>query len=399
MNLRRGTAVCRFLCLAATLSASRAGAQAPPQFPPITDRNFTIDVHEGVIFGSPRLVAMGGAAFAVGEGATGLFTNAAAGAVRPTKPTDKIEWSAFFNSYVPASGVDFNNNGDASNEYRRSAVYAPGLIFQIGAWGMALNVGYVRYEIAPEAGGGLGTRSIVPHLSVARYIETLSLTVGAGIRGALLNVYTREGSNGLFTNAGASGELGTVWQPRSVNLRLALAGALPVYTGTIQSTCDPLNCFGYILPEAAAAPWVLVVGSAYRISRSRWNQKVDTAFRDEYQVTLGFDLMFVGALDNAYSLEEFAAKRLQPSGRDATVSPHAGAEIEVIPGWLRLRGGSYFEPSRYPDVDGRWHGTAGTEVRLFGFKLGGTERRVSIQLAGDFAPRYHNVGASIGFWN
>jgi len=258
---------------------------------------------------------MGGATFAIGEGATGLFTNPAAAAVRPTKPSDRIEWNAFFNSYVPASGVDFNNNGDPTNQYRSAAVYAPGLIFQVGAWGVALNAGYSRYEVAPQAGGGLGVRSIVPHLSVARHFEAPALTVGVGVRGALLNVYTREGSNGLFTNAGASAELGTVWQPPSANLRFALAGALPVYTGTIQSGCDPLDCFGYILPSGAAAPWILVLGSGYRIGRSPWNQKIETAFRDERAVTLGLDLIIIGALSNTYSIEEFAAKRLQPSGR------------------------------------------------------------------------------------
>jgi hypothetical protein len=128
------------------------------------------------------------------------------------------------------------------------------------------------------------------------------------------------------------------------------------------------------------------------------NQTIDGQFRDEYQLTLGLDLMVVGALANAYSIEEFAAKRLQPSGAATTYSPHAGVEAEVIPGWLRLRAGSYFEPSRYPDVDGRVHATGGLEVRLFGFKLG-QERRVSIQLAGDVASRYHNVGFSVGFWN
>ena len=128
------------ITLVATLSlvllaegAARAQT-APAPLRPITDRNYTVDLHEGVIFGSPRLVAMGGAAFAIGEGATGLFTNAASGAVRPTKPTDNFEWSAFLNSYIPASGVDFNNNGDPTNEYRRSAVYAPGLLVQFGSW-------------------------------------------------------------------------------------------------------------------------------------------------------------------------------------------------------------------------------------------------------------------------
>jgi hypothetical protein len=107
----------------------------------------------------------------------------------------------------------------------------------------------------------------------------------------------------------------------------------------------------------------------------------------------------VGALSNANSIEEFAAKRLQPSGRKTTLSPHFGVEIEVLPGWIRLRGGTYYEPSRYPGVDGRLHGTAGGEARLFSFKLGGHERRVSLQLAGDFAARFHNAGVSVGFWN
>jgi len=29
----------------------RAWAQAPPDLQPVTDRNFTVDVHEGVVFG------------------------------------------------------------------------------------------------------------------------------------------------------------------------------------------------------------------------------------------------------------------------------------------------------------------------------------------------------------
>lgn len=68
---------------------------APPDLQPITDRHFTVDIHEGVVFGSPRLIAMGGSGFAIGEGATGIFTNAAAGALRPSKPTNNFEWSAF----------------------------------------------------------------------------------------------------------------------------------------------------------------------------------------------------------------------------------------------------------------------------------------------------------------
>jgi hypothetical protein len=71
----------------------------------------------------------------------------------------------------------------------------------------------------------------------------------------------------------------------------------------------------------------------------------------------------------------------------------------VIAGWLRLRAGSYLEASRFPETTARLHGTAGFEVRVFAFRLGGHERRVSISAASDLAARYKNLALSIGFWS
>jgi hypothetical protein len=383
-----------------TTAAHPCWAQSsPPALQPIADRNYNLDLYQGVVFGSPRLVAMGGAAFAVGEGASGLFTNAASAAIRPSTESGKLAITGFFNSYIPASGVDFNNNGDLTTEYRQAAVYSPGLLVQYGRWGFALNFAYTRYNVAPQAGGGLGVRDAISHVAVAwRWVET-GLTFGAGLRGAVLNVYTTEASQGLFTDLGLSGELGAVWQPRSANLRLALAGALPVYAGTVQSSCDPNNCQGYILPNQAIVPWTVVLGTGWRFASSRWNQPVDTRYRDELQATFAFDLLVAGSLDNAYGIEEFAAKQLQPSGRNLSWSPRFGVEGEIIPGWLRIRGGTYFEPARFGGVVGRYHSTAGAEVRILWFHLHGEEYRISLSLAGDFAPRYNNAGASLGLWN
>jgi hypothetical protein len=98
-------------------------------------------------------------------------------------------------------------------------------------------------------------------------------------------------------------------------------------------------------------------------------------------------------------MEAFAAKQLQPSGRDPTVTPRLGLESEVIRGWLRLRAGGYLEPARFAGTNPRWHATGGAEGRLFAFRLFGQERRVSLSVAGDFAARYKNAGISIGFWN
>lgn len=392
-----GIAAC--VCAVAVLCHAPPVLAQPPNLRPITDRNYNLDLYQGVVFGSPRLVAMGGASFAIGEGASGLFTNPADAAIRPSTQTKKLNFDAFFNSYIPASGVDFNNNGDPTTSTRRAAIYAPGAVVQQGRWGFALNFAYTRYDVAPQAGGGLGVRDLLGHVAVARNFWDNGLTFGVGLRGALLNVYTSEASQGLFTQLGISGEMGAVWQPRDLNLRLGVGGALPVYTGSVKTSCDPNNCFGYILPGQAIVPWTAVVATGWRLSKSRWNVPVKTRYRDELQATVAFDLVVAGSVDNAYGIEEFAAKQLQPSGRSLSWSPRVGLEGEVIPGWVRLRAGGYFEPARYAGVDGRFHGTAGAELRVLWFHVHHEEYRISLSLAGDFAPLYRNAGASLGLWN
>jgi hypothetical protein len=98
-------------------------------------------------------------------------------------------------------------------------------------------------------------------------------------------------------------------------------------------------------------------------------------------------------------MEAFAAKQLQVSGRHISPTPRLGLESEIIPAWLRLRAGSYLEASRFPETSARWHATGGAEVRVFSFRLGGHQRRVSVSVAGDFASLYKNAGLSVGFWN
>ena len=107
----------------------------------------------------------------------------------------------------------------------------------------------------------------------------------------------------------------------------------------------------------------------------------------------------MGAVDNGYGMESFAAKQLQVSGRNVSVTPRLGLEGEMIPGRLWLRAGSYLEASRFPETSARLHGTGGGQVRVVSFRLAGHERRVALSFAGDVAARYKNLGVSIGFWN
>jgi hypothetical protein len=276
---------------------------------------------------------------------------------------------------------------------------AAGLMLQVGSWGFTVDAGYTAHEIAPEAGGGLGVRSLIAHASVARIFRDGDIATGVALRVGALNVYTLQESETLFTRAGISGEAGVVWKPRERSFRLALGGGLPVRTGALSYSCDPNDCAGYILPSEAIVPWDATVSAAWRFGPTPWNHHVDGAYRDERQLTVALELSMTGAVSNGYGMEAFAARQLQRSGRDISLTPRLGLESELIRGWLRLRAGTYREPSRFEGTTGRWHGTGGAEGRLFKFQLFGQERRVSLSIAADLASRYKNGGLSLGFWN
>jgi hypothetical protein len=397
--LGRPRLICLSMGLALGLAVPSANAQTAPTYPPVIDRNFSIDLFEQPALGSPRLIAMSGAINSVAEGAAGLFTNPASAAVRPETKSDKFAWNVYLNSYIPAEGQDSNNNGQPVTNVRRSLLGAAGLLLQYGDWGLSLDGGYTSHEIAPEAGGGLGVRSIIAHITLARSLLDDELSAGLSARFGALNVFTLEGNQTLFTSAGISAEAGVVWKPLDQSFRLSLGGGLPVYTGALESDCDPLDCYGYILPEDAVVPWDLTFGGGWRFGPTPWNHRSERDYRDERSLTVALDLSLIGAVSNGYGMEAFANKQLQASGRDVSVTPRLGLEAELIPGWLRLRAGSYREAARFEGVSARWHGSGGAEVRLFAFHLGKSEHRVSVSAAGDFAPRYHNAGFSLGFWN
>ncbi len=70
----------------------------------------------------------------------------------------------------------------------------------------------------------------------------------------------------------------------------------------------------------------------------------------------------------------------------------AGAESEIMPNRLTVRGGSYLEPSRFK----RWprlHLTGGADVRVTVY----WDWRIT--LAVDFASAYRNTAIGLGFWH
>ena len=385
--------------LALVLLAS-AAARAASSYPPITNRDFTLDLYTGAVLGSSRIIGMGGTALALAEGSAYVPENVAAAAVRPATSRTTWDWDFHLDWLNPSLGADFDNNGDPTASIGHTLLITAGVLGQYREWALAIGLGVLEDQL--EVQGQSPTTEVdvtTFRIALARTFLDGALSVGLGLKTTRLTFLELAGGQTLFDLGGGSLELGAVWRPDAQPFRLGVSASLPVVgdTPTTQG-CDPNDCDGFILPSRVVVPWRLSAGAAWRFGPTPWNQKVDARWRDERAVTVALDLVLSGAVDNGYGLEEFIQQRLQPSGRGASLSVRAGAEYEWIPGWLRVRGGTYFEPGRFEGVSGREHLTFGGEVRLFAFHLLGFDERLRLAITADLAHGYGNGALSIGFW-
>lgn len=370
---------------------------ARAQFPPITSRNYAIDLYDGVAIGNTGMVGMGGAGAAVVLGTAGVLLNPSAIAVRPT--TDNDPWSVDYHLDLLTGrySSDYDNNGQVATG--GAELITGGIGGRIHNWAAAVTL---TNQSAPLTGATdqPGTaQALRLRLAVATWIPALDLAVGGGLQIATFQITPASGG-ALFSISGVGVIAGATWLPhgRSDRVAAALDGAID--GGQVEAgTCDdPADCDGFILPDHVRAPWRIIAGAAHRFAPSAWNQQVATPFRDERELTVAADLVISGATPDGAGIEAFSMHELQPSGRRTVLGVRGGAELEALPGRARLRAGSYWEPGRFEGVSGRLHATFGADLRVFEFSLFGV-RRGRISLTGDVASRYRNVVIDIGFWH
>ena len=113
------------------------------------------------------------------------------------------------------------------------------------------------------------------------------------------------------------------------------------------------------------------------------------------------DLWFSGRVDNGVGVESFLFQTVQRSGEKVTVSPRLGFETEVWPTRMKLRGGTYLEPTRFAASTPRVHGTLGFDVNLFKWNVFGIwpdDYRWQATVAVDLARAYGSFSFGIGGW-
>jgi hypothetical protein len=92
-------------------------------------------------------------------------------------------------------------------------------------------------------------------------------------------------------------------------------------------------------------------------------------------------------------VESFLLSDTERSGEQTSLSPRVGIEAEVVPNFLAVRLGSYYEPSRFVR-SGRPHLTGGADVNAIELWW---EWKVGVSV--DLAEEYVNVGLGVGFWH
>ncbi len=374
-------------------------------YPPIEDREFSLDMYSGAALGSVQIVGMGGAALGFAEGSAGALFNPAAAAVRRTTSKGSWDWDFHLDALNGSLASDFDNNGVRGTEDSGTSLETAGLAGMIHGTGVAITGTTQTTTFDGVATDEqLQARVLTGKIALAHELLDRTWTVGVGLRIGTFSLDTLAtgAPTTLFSLSGVGLEAGGLWRPPRGNLRVGASASLPVSgrdVDVILEGCDPLDCNGYILPGRVVAPWQVAAGIAWRRAPTWWNQQVSTYYRDEPALLLAADVVVSGGVVDGLGIEKWGAQEAQPSGAHPSVSVRAGVEYEVLPARLRLRAGSYWEPSRFEDVGGRIHATAGAEVSVFELRMWSWMFRTKLALTADVAPRYVNAGISVGLWH
>lgn len=380
------------VCLLVTTAAAE---------PPITNRDYAIDLYEGTAVGDVRMVGMGGTGLALIPGSAGTLLNASAPAVRLTTDNDHWTWDWHVDWLDGQYSSDYDNNGVALDKASGAQLLTLGGGVRVGPWAGAVTV---TIQSAPlDDAGHLQAQNVRARIALARWVPRIDTAIGVGVQTIAFRIHDDATSTDLFNIGGGGVIAGATWLPAMENYRVAAVLESAILGGDVSaSDCDPDACMvgdaTYILPNEVESAARFGTGAAYRWAETAWNQQVRAPWRDERSVTAAADVWITGPSKNGYGIEKFSQQELQRSGKHTGLGARVGVEVEAIPGRLRLRTGAYWEPERFDRAGGRMHGTFGIEGRVFELELWGP-RRGRLGVTTDIASRYRNIALSVGLWH
>jgi len=358
---------------------------------PIVSNDYKLDLTRTVATGSTRKIALGGAYTGVGEGNAAIPDNPAAVAYRPRAFMDPWEFDMVI-------GALATGNDDTDNSGSTSLIYSDPVLMDVGVMAQYQNfgIGYlaqmsvVRSEDLPQDQEAqfLGGSAAVGYTTDNR---ELALGISLDQVGARVHpVGSHDPRSFKLTGPGYS--VGALWHPRRGPWRFGASYHSGVSSSEgLPPSATPITVGNLIIPNGVLVTNSLSVGTAYE-----WN---DLPVWRGRSALASVDLKVFGrSPDDANGTSAFLTQTTNPVGQKTITTLHGGLEIEAIPTRLRLRAGTYYEPSRYDGIDAREHITGGFEVRLFKFTVWG-ERHLSFSYAVDVAARYQVQSFSIWLWS
>lgn len=405
------------LSLAAVLAvAPRAWGQEEP--PPLEPRPERLHVNSGVLQGSTRMVALGGAYAGIAEGTEGFASNLAALAHRG--PQLDRDWDvgvtlSFLD--VPLSrrrGQDLDNDGLA-DEAPGSSQFLFGLLLQYKEFGLGtyLRTRTVNYCATEEClkDDYIGVSVTQSALAGAVAFGEDEFIVSLGIYAAQAELSQRKEK---WRYGGTGLSLDLLFRPQGLPYRVGIAVRPQVVGGWQPKEGQQPVLAGRPIYSALVAPATLSLGASYRFGEGahRYNRLSPAARRqliaagarnvpeEESPDAPAGNFLVSGQIDLISSVENGVALRSvaafgepEPVGRTTLFQPHLGAEHDSWPGRVRTRLGVFVEPSSFKGQVPRPHLTGGLEVFLFRYW-----EDWAVSASFDLARRYANVGFSVGFW-
>ncbi|HEY0711166.1 MAG TPA: hypothetical protein VGF45_00710, partial [Polyangia bacterium] len=244
-----------------------------------------LDLYDGIVLGSPRIIGMGGSVTAAAEDMTGTLTTAAAMAFRPPgSDPDRWDWDIYLDAFRATRATDLSNSGLPAYDGVAIEASSGGLALYFGRWGFAVATTGVTYAL-PAATDAMGMRNPVELSRQSSQFTTgrawLDDQLGVGLA-LVVDEFLINESTGpdraaltLFNLTRVSLSPGVTYRPAGRPFRLGIATRLPAVGGATTNECEARMgaCNGFAPPTGATAPWQVGLGFAWRISDGSraWN--------------------------------------------------------------------------------------------------------------------------------
>jgi hypothetical protein len=376
-------------------------------------------LNAGVLMGSSRVVAMGGAYVGIAEGVAGFTNNLAALAHR--SPQLQEDWDVGVTlswmdlPLAKAQGKDLDNDGFADDAPTTLQLLGAVLLqyrnFGLGFSLRNYQVGYCN-TVHCDPNDLIRVSLIQASLAGALALGRDDFILGFGIYSAQAVLNHKPEGDWRYGDTGLA--LDMLYRPQGRPYRVGVAVRPEVVGAWRRGVGQAPLIAGRQLYSAVVSPAVLSLGVSWRLGEGaeHYNRLSPAARRQmlegehfaevppeetggpagRWLISVQAD--FISPAENAVSIHSFTALTDPVKvGASGMLQPRVGVEHETWPGRLRTRLGAFAEPSPFENHLPRPHLTGGFELFLFRYL-----EDWALTASFDASRRYSDFGISVGFW-